>query len=400
MKSRTFRRIFHAMLRRQAAGKANPQEQEFLDAYYDHFEQRPGPIPAPEQVQELGKAMRSQLLEQIGRSGTESPFIRRRLVQIAAVAAAVLLVAGFYFLTAEKPTGHAFTHLNKQHGNDIAPGADAAMLTLSDGTKVVLHATGGSEIVDPAGVRIARSASGLLKYTGVTGQGAANTYNRIETPRGGQFRIILPDGTKVWLNAGSSLRYPAAFDRRRPSPRVVELEGEAYFEVAHHTAANGSRLPFKVNSNGAGQLAQGVEVLGTHFNINAYSDEPVVRTTLLEGRVRVQEQQGASMLLPGQQLERWAGGKQVRQADLTAAVAWKNNQFMFSNTTLSEILRQLGRWYNVTPETSSLTDKKRYSGMIGRNVNLSQVLKMLELTGHVRFTLGPERRLQVSTLNP
>jgi transmembrane sensor len=199
-------------------------------------------------------------------------------------------------------------------------------------------------------------------------------FNTMSTPRGGQYQLTLSDGTKVWLNAASSLRYPATFTGK---DRQVELNGEAYFEVAHNAA-----MPFKVNVAGKEE----VEVLGTHFNINSYSDEPAVKTTLLEGSVKVTpainttiSTQLATILKPGEQAQMQAGGKINRQTnvDIGKVMAWKNNIFNFNN---ENIMRQLSRWYNVDIRFEGTIPGIKFSGEIGRNLSLKQVLSILDET--------------------
>jgi len=190
-------------------------------------------------------------------------------------------------------------------------------------------------------------------------------YNTATTPRGGQYQFILSDGTKVWLNSASSIKYPVQFIGNE---RKVELTGEAYFEVVHN-----AKMPFRVVSNG-----QTVEDLGTHFNINAYNDENVIKTTLLEGSVKVSSAAGNNTIKPGQQAVLNNGNISViNDADLDAAVAWKNGFFYFDDNNIQEVMRQLARWYDVDIKCEGELPSRQFSGEISRNVKASQILDIL-----------------------
>jgi transmembrane sensor len=183
----------------------------------------------------------------------------------------------------------------------------------------------------------------------------------------------LEDGTGVWLNAASSIKYPTAFTGNE---RRVEITGEAYFEVAHN-----ADKPFRVTFN-----EQTVEVLGTHFNINAYADEPAAKTTLLEGKVKLTNKAQSAMLLPGQEAVLVTNGYQVKEADLEQAMAWKNGIFYFDNTDVKTIMRQVARWYNVQVEYEGKVTDYKFAGDLRRNTNLANVLQILEQAGiHFRM---------------
>ncbi|WP_160713018.1 FecR family protein [Chitinophaga solisilvae] len=285
----------------------------------------------------------------------------------AAAAVLVLLGAGLYFFIPRNTTVVL---------TDKAPGGDRAVLTLADGTRIQLDSNGRQEIRQ--GATAIRQAGGGLQYV------AAHTpammeYNVLTTPRGGQFRIVLPDGTGVWLNTASSLRYPTAFTG---ADRTVELQGEAYFEVA----ANAGQ-PFHVITD-----HQDIQVLGTHFNVNAYTNEIQTITTLLEGRVKVSVpgSSNAVVLQPGQQaavLNR--SGEQpvsVTAGALPDVTAWKNGIFFFDNASLEAVMRIIARWYDTDIQYEGTPDI-HYTGQISRNQPLSKVITMLEQTGSARFRL-------------
>ncbi|MBC9929851.1 FecR family protein [Chitinophaga qingshengii] len=256
---------------------------------------------------------------------------------------------------------------------DMPAGTDKAVLTLANGKKITLGTAQDEAVARQAGLRVYRSDSGEIVYE-ATGSGSG--FHEITTPRGGQYRLVLQDGSKVWLNAASSLRYPATFTG---STRTVELKGEAYFEIA----AN-ARQPFIVHT-----AVQEVEVLGTHFNVNAYDDNAQVQTTLLQGRVSVHAGNNKMILQPGEQasLSHQSGALSKATVDANTAVAWKNGYFIFNDTYLTAVLQQLSRWYDVTVDLKTIP-KVRYNGVIPRNVPLSKALGMLEFTGDVKFNVN------------
>jgi ferric-dicitrate binding protein FerR (iron transport regulator) len=258
--------------------------------------------------------------------------------------------------------------------NDIHPGKNTATLTLSDGTTVILDETQNGTVSTQGNTKILKLDNGILSYNASNkGKVVEVLYNTISTPKGGQYQLLLSDGSKVWLNAASSLKFPAAFTGKE---RKVELLGEAYFEVAKN-----ENMPFKVKADG-----MEVEVLGTHFNINSYDDESIVRTTLLEGSVKINGVKSKSFLKPGQQakLDRDGDIRVINDADIDEAVAWKEGRFQFNRADIHEVMRQIARWYNVNIEYRGIVSS-HFGGTISRDVNLSQVLKMLQLTGEVKF---------------
>jgi ferric-dicitrate binding protein FerR (iron transport regulator) len=261
-----------------------------------------------------------------------------------------------------------------QSSPDIKAGGDKAVLTLSNGKQIVLNDVDTGNIANVAGLRIYKTAEGEIVYE-ATGDKTDTGTNHIATPRGGQYRIVLQDGSKVWLNAASSLSYPAVFAK---DERQVILSGEAYFEVAKDAAK-----PFKVVTP-----TQTVHVLGTHFNVNAYNDNSLVRTTLLEGSVSVIASATAerTILKPGEQarLNNQTGTLLKSNVNEQDAVAWKNGYFVFNDTYLNEVLSQLSRWYDVRIDPAAIPSI-RYTGVIPRNEPLSKVIEMLEFTGDQQF---------------
>lgn len=266
------------------------------------------------------------------------------------------------------------THPETVYIHDIHAGGNKAYLTLSNGKKITLTDAMNGQLATESGVQITKAADGQLVYI-IADQkyGIRPEYNLIETPKGGQYQIRLPDGTKVWLNAASSLKYPTSFQVLKE--RRVELMGEAYFEVSKD-----KKHPFIVTSPG-----QEIKVLGTHFSINAYTDEPVTRTTLLEGIVKVNNQ---VILKPGEQAVYKSGNINVTQVNANDAIDWKNGEFIFTNESLANILRRVSRWYNVQIiYVKPQADLPTFTGSVSRFENVSAVLKMLEETSNVRFAI-------------
>ena len=293
---------------------------------------------------------------------------------VAAASVLVILSVGLYRYYG--PSGAGTAPVAVQPAG-IGPGGEKAMLTLADGTQIELNSAGSGEIATQPGISIRKTSNGQLTYT-IHGQlnnrDAVPAINAISTPVGGQYQLILPDGSKVWLNAGSSLRYPTFF---AGAERLVELAGEAYFEIAPD-----KKMPFLVKSR-----TQTVRVLGTHFNVNAYDDEPGVKTTLLEGSVQVNSQR----LVPGQQAYFNEKGIAVKEVDVEAEIAWKNGEFVFNGEDLQTIMRMVARWYSIEVVYEGPPGDLRYGGEVSRSKNLSDILKMLEATGDVKFKVEGRR---------
>lgn len=306
-----------------------------------------------------------------------APLKKRVPLYRIAAAAAIILAAGalsLLFLQRSPSRLPDITQASGNFKNDIAPGTNKALLTLGDGSTVVLDSVGNGAIVPQGNTQVLRPGAGQLVYAPAGHAGESVVYNTLSTPRGGQFQVVLPDGSKAWLNAASSLRIPSAFTG---SERRVELTGEAYFEIAHNKA-----MPFKVT---IGETE--VKVLGTHFIINAYKNEPAISTTLLEGRVTVRSKGREVALVPGQQARVQEGIKVLEQVDTEAVTAWMNGRFSFSNAGLDVIMRQVARWYDVEVIFSdTITDT--YSMDISRQVPLSGLLQFLELSGGARFIIN------------
>lgn len=352
----------------------------------------------------------------------ETTRVRRiPFTRIAAAAVILLLVttAGWLYLARTTKTQLAAT--NQMIKNDVAPGGNKALLTLANGATIVLDNEANGIVAREGNANVVKLKNGQLMYEKAEGKTDAAAddgkpaiaYNTLSTPKGGEYRIVLPDGSKVWLNAASSITYPTAFDAKE---RKVQVTGEAYFEVAKLvTVEDGKRVPFLVDilpSGGRrGSLGQ-VQVLGTHFNINAYDDEEAVKTTLLEGKVKIvkattttneatakrnkAQAEGASAVLSpgeqatirGSQLNKDNEVVQVKQVDVNNVMAWKNGMFHFEKTDIQTVMRQLSRWYDVEVVYKKDLDKSDPLFFeVSRHTNLSDVLKVLNLAGGAQFTI-------------
>lgn len=318
--------------------------------------------------------------------------VRRLLLRYSAAAAIIVMLVSlsYYFISRRTLIAPAITVTDTvQHkaAYDADPGGDRAVLTLADGSKIILDSAADGTLVQQGTIRVIKSDHGQLAYEpGSSTQTLPGTmiYNTLATPRGGQYRLQLPDGSKVWLNAVSSLRYPVSFTGKE---RSVQLSGEAYFEVAKNAAK-----PFKVAILSLSGNEQGeVEVLGTHFNINAYGDEPVIKTTLLEGVVKVSANGSRipepQTLLPGQQAQISNNELSVfQQVDVQLAVAWKDGLFQLTSADIGTIMRQIARWYDVEITYEGSIPSGHITGKVSRSMQLSNVVKVLELSGiHCRL---------------
>ncbi|RYU91591.1 FecR family protein [Mucilaginibacter terrigena] len=290
-----------------------------------------------------------------------------------ATAAIVLFFVGigFHKLMRQQNTVQHITK-TKPILHDAQPGGNKAVLTLANGKTIILDNAQNGTLAKLGGTSIKKTANGQLIYD-VSALADANTVpsiNTITTPRGGQYQVVLPDGTKVWLNSASSLSFPTRFTG---TTRQVEITGEAYFEVTKNAA-----MPFRVKTNKAQ-----IEVLGTHFNVMAYDDESTMKTTLLEGAVNITAGTFSARLRPGQQAQIKASGqsKVVDDIDVDDETAWKNGIFQFREVHIDAILRQAARWYDVDVTYSGKIPDKVFTGRLSRNVKASVLLDILKYTG-------------------
>jgi ferric-dicitrate binding protein FerR (iron transport regulator) len=367
------RQTIYKLIRKYKDNTATESEKETLTEWYRSVANQDAEFPDDEESVE--EEMLLRLNQQTKPQKPHRFFLKRWSV---AASILFLLSAGAIFFI--KKNG-SMRKPELAHNTIIAPGGNKAILTLANGQKISLTDAQKGQIIQQKGVQISKTADGQVVYTAATdskessGAIAVAQYNTMETPRGGQFQLFLPDGTRVWLNAASSLKYPV--DLGSAGERRVELSGEAYFEVAHN-----KDRPFRVITN-----RQVVEVLGTHFNVSAYNDEPNTKTTLLEGSVKVTGGDKSAMLKPGQEVSLTDHFK-VSDVDTEEAVAWKNGYFRFDDERLETVMRKVSRWYNVDVvyRDNDVKDDL-FAAVTTRFANISTLLKIMEQTGDASFSI-------------
>ncbi|WP_176767677.1 FecR family protein [Daejeonella rubra] len=373
------------LLEKYKTGSCTPEEILLLQKWFHHLHEDEVSELTDADLRKAQNELRQKMTSLTGKSS--EVILWPRIISAAAIIIIISVGTLFYLNNIKKSnTTHAISEVK----NDISPGGNIATLTLADGRKISLTDAKNGQLAEQSGIKIHKTADGQLVYTISNSDNSSQSlsYNIIETPPGGQYQVNLPDGSKVWLNSASSLRYPVRFSGNE---RRVEISGEAYFEVAHN-----NRMPFRVTN-----ASQTVEVLGTHFNIMAYPDETSTNTTLLEGSVRVIKENKSKIISPGQQTRVMNGNIDVVSVDVNEATAWKDGFFMFKNEEIQSIMRQISRWYNLEVEYQGNIPEKVFGGKISRSRNVSDVLEVLESTGSIHFkiipgdSLGRERRIIV-----
>jgi transmembrane sensor len=315
----------------------------------------------------------NQVRERAGLKKTGKTILRSLWPLTIAVACLLVIAAGLYYFVVNDKNG-AKQAAGSKVEQGPQPGTDKAVLTLANGRTIILDKGGAGLLANEGNISIKKARDGGLEYNG---RDSAAKYNTLATPRGGQYTIVLADGTRVWLNAESFLKYPAGFTAGQ---RLVELKGEGYFEVAPAGQGPG-KIPFIVQ---VGDMR--VQVLGTHFNINSYGDEGLIKTTLLEGSVRVEKHGKSVTLRPGQQAQSAGEDIKVVSAEAGKETAWKNGQFAFTDATIENIAGQIARWYDVDVAYRG-TIPYHFNATIDRSEPLENVLATLEATKHVQFSL-------------
>jgi ferric-dicitrate binding protein FerR (iron transport regulator) len=321
--------------------------------------------------------VRERLREFLDPTPVIQPYKRIRIIWYAASAAVLLfLVTGIWLVT--KNRQKVPTSVASNQSPILAPGSNRAILQLSDGSRIDLAAaTKGTVLAKEGNAQITKQDSGQLSYTNLTGKAAAVLYNSIITPRGGTYRVVLPDGTVAWLNAESSLHFPTNFNGAQ---REVEMTGEVYFEVAQNKAA-----PFIVH---AGEM--NIKVLGTHFDVQTYTDEKSKQATLLEGSVSVQAAGTSVVLHPGEQAS-LTDKITVDQVDTGEAIAWKDGFFMFKHADIATVMQQISRWYNVKVVYEGQKTDRHLTGRVSRQSNADDVLEILEANGY-HISIAPDTK--------
>lgn len=323
---------------------------------------------------ELEIVMKKNIWE---KTGIEKPVARLKWLRWAAAAAVMItLCSTSFFIFRNRVPDVSITSLQTQQErfkHDVAPGQQGAILTLSNGNTIVLDSPDNGSLAQEGGVRVTKK-NGEIIYN-IQDNLSKVVYNTMTTPKGRQYNLTLTDGSKVWLNAASSITFPTAF---AGGVRKVSVAGEVYFEIAHR-----DQMPFIVQKE-----EMSIEVLGTHFNVNSYDDENSINVTLLEGSVKVTTGKANNIIRPGQQLQvRHESMKLIDNADIGAVMAWKNGLFRFQGAEIGYLMRQLSRWYDLEVVYHNNVDDLFYAE-IPQNSKLSDVLKALELTGKVKFEIS------------
>jgi ferric-dicitrate binding protein FerR (iron transport regulator) len=302
-------------------------------------------------------------------------------LRVAAVAFVFVFIGtlGYYLLNENTKKEVIATNKSVIYGTDLLPGGNKAILTLSDNSSIILDTARNGVIREQGGTRIIKLADGQLSYNAAKGRPKATEYNTISTPRGGEYKLTLPDGSMAYLNAASSIKFPVAFTGRE---RKVEITGEVYFEVAKDV-----KSPFRVK---VGDMT--VEALGTEFNVMSYSEESSVQATLIGGVIRVSQHENQVTLSPGQQARLEHSGELTvaDQVDIDEIVAWRKGLFIFNHAHVEEIMQQIGRWYDVEIEFAGEISHETFTGVISRKSNVSRVLNIMQKAG-LKFTVTEEK---------
>ena len=377
---------FANLLEKYLSGTASEDEKQLLMSWYDSFddEQVIVNVETDDEERKIYDRLNQKMDLLVKKPVQKTKVIRMKHFHgfWKVAAAVVILFSGYWGWKHFRPSPDYQPSAIAAH--PLTPGHSGAILTLADGTKILLDSVKNGTIALSGDHKVIKNGSQVIYEGSKMEADGPLTYNTMATPKGREFELVLPDGTKVWLNAASSIKYPTVFPR---GERVVEVTGEAYFEVSHQADKKGERVPFIVHAN-----EMTVQVLGTHFDVNAYLDEPYTKTVLLEGSVSAREKNGAKAVIiqPGQQAFISNGVREevmVASADVQKVVAWKNGLFQFNDDPLESILRQISRWYDV--EVECAPDKKglRFNGVISRRSDVEALMGLLSATGVVNFKL-------------
>ncbi|MFA6085429.1 FecR family protein [Mucilaginibacter sp.] len=372
------RHIFLNLLDRYIEGSTTPQEQSLLEEYYKRLDTRSDLELSVQEEETVRLAMLQNIQARLSVQEPAVPLISKRSFKLWYAAASILLmlsVGGYFYLNQAKPVNK----IAKTTVSDITPGSNKAILTLSNGKQLILTNAANGLLASQGATKIIKKSNGQIVYNapGPAIQSiTAPAYNTISVPRGGQYQIVLPDGSKVLLNAASSLTYPTTFTG---NTRHVELKGEAYFEVAKN-----KEKPFIVKANDAE-----IKVLGTHFNVSAYADDAAITATLLEGAVRMSKGDISKLLNPGQQgitLNNQTGIA-LKNANVEQVMAWANGNFVFNDVSIKEVMKIAARWYDIEVEYHGNVQVKKFGGTTSRYKNLTELLDNMSETGRIHYKI-------------
>jgi ferric-dicitrate binding protein FerR (iron transport regulator) len=367
-------RDIQSLLKRYLNQEASAEEVRVVEEWYERQLKERGFEWQEGEKERIRTAIEARLLERINENAEGAKTGRLLYIFRPWVAAAIILLLigtgtlWWIFHRIKPEVAQAYIKIQ----NDALPGGNRALLTLSNGQTIVLDSVHIGKIASQGNADIIKKDSGILAYSRGEQAATETSYNILSTPRGGEYQLMLPDGTLVWLNAASSIKYPTAFIGK---DRTVEVKGEAYFEVKHDVGK-----PFRVMAG-----SELIEDLGTAFNVNSYSDEASLNTTLIQGSIQINH---AEILKPGEQSQMSKDGriKITNKVDLEAVMAWKNGRFQFNYAPLPDVLRQLGRWYDVDIQINGDLSSKKVWGKMQRDLNLSEVLDGLRDIGvHFRI---------------
>lgn len=380
------------LLHKYLFGKPAFEEKVKVEKWYEDIDES-GDVTGSDELLQIKEQIYQRTWNKLNPRAKVIPFYKKPFFRVAAAAVVAVCITSAYFLFLNKlkpatTIAKANTHILR---NDVAaPAVNKAILTLGNGKTIVLDSAANGSLAQQGNAIVSKLNNGKIAYSADNNGAAKIQYNTLTVPKGSKpVQLVLADGSEVWLDVASSITYPTAFAGKE---RKVEITGEAYFQVAPLTLKGGSgRVPFIVSVSSALRDRAGVEiqVLGTHFNVNAYDDENSLKVTLLEGAVKVGRHGNESLnITPGQQAEINGQGKMElnKEVDIDEVMAWKNNWFNFNSLTVPDIMQQIERWYNVFVTYQGKPGNKHFSGIVSRNNNVSEVLKIMEQAG-IKFKI-------------
>ncbi|MBO9672110.1 MAG: FecR domain-containing protein [Sphingobacteriaceae bacterium] len=373
------------LLEKYLAGKSTGKEELLLDEYYKRLEAMSDVELSGQQENLLKDSILEKIRSRIDMTENKPKPSQKHSYRIWYAAASVLIIIAVasFFIHTDKKTDMVSRLPDNVKPEDIRPGSNKAVLTLSNGKQIVLANSGTGVLAKEGTTRITKKENGELVYNfedKANGQNMQPVYNTITVPRGGQYQLVLADGSKVLLNAASSLTYPARFNGRY---RNVELKGEGYFEVAKNTA-----MPFVVTANDVQ-----VRVLGTHFNISAYADDANITTTLIEGAVSLNKGKLSKLLAPGQQGISAPHNREilVQPANIDQTMGWVKGNFVFKDLNIKEVMKIASRWYDIEVEYRGNVQSKKFGGTTSRFSNITELLDYMKITGGVNYKIEGRR---------
>lgn len=374
------RKLLIRIMKRYSSGTASPDEEDFVKRYFLILEKRHGSefVLSDLQLNELEAEIRNDLMKSIRMNRKSSLHqihsLTWRRIAVAASVLVVFGIAAFLWSREAVPSPDLSGRRKLLPSNQIQPGTNKAILTLADGSSIVLDSSGNGMLTRQGNTRVFKLANGEIVYEALNAGESKIIYNTMSTPIGGTYRLVLPDGSKVWLNAASSITYPTSFTGKQ---RQVKTTGEIYFEIARDAAR-----PFIVSLPDE----SAIQVVGTHFNVNAYGDNGIIQTTLIEGKVRVATSRTRVSLRPGQQAITAFHSDPAEIAvldniDIEQVTAWKNGYFHFNRVDITTVMKEIARWYDIEVVYEGSPPKDKFIGELPKNIQFTEVLRALEKIG-------------------